>query len=108
MLLYLLPHTVHKRADICDRNPDFVVRVKRKRIRRNDTGAGQEETAIWKTVIAVKVLDQRRRVALHGIERCRTREFRVRAAHDFQRDLSGGWHGLLRHEHTRTQRAASV
>src|SRR5438128_1833323 len=58
MMTFILFHKIGQHPDGLDGDADFVAFVQREILRRNDAGAGHQESAVGKTVVAVKEIRQ--------------------------------------------------
>src|SRR4051812_42987126 len=56
-------------SDISDRDTDLVIGLQSERVWRHNSSSGQKKTAIRKTIVAIQELDERARIALHGVKR---------------------------------------
>ena len=82
--------------------------VERKRVRRNDAGAGHEEGAVGKAVVAEQILDKSRWCALQLGERSVGGKCSRAAAHNLKTNRRRGRQRLRRDEHAGPERATAV
>ena len=89
---------VFERAYGIDSDTNQVAGVERKRVRRDDAGAGHEQGAVGKTVIAEEILNESGQFALQLGKRDVGRKSGGAAAEYLETDGSGGWQRLWSNE----------